>query len=256
MQRIPTGSFVWHNLVTPDAKNAAAFYSEIANWHTTPWEYDERDFTLFTVDGEEFGGAVAPASDVVDAAPSAPRWVPYVYVYDVDACARQAAKIGGSLRKGPFEVPNVGSWAIVGDPQGATLGLFEPEVIPPEKTLAPRATQFSWHELMTTDYHAAFEFYKQLFHWTAIAENDMGEHGTYLTFGQNGQACGGMFNKPGATPSWLSYLRVNDVKIAAQTAQRLGATVHLGPVEVPGGDWIVQCTDREGAPFAMHAPRA
>jgi predicted enzyme related to lactoylglutathione lyase len=256
MLQIPPGSFVWHNLVTPDTKDAAAFYTEIARWHTQPWEHDDTDYTLFAVDGEPLGGAIAPSASTIDSNGTLPRWLPYAYVYDVDACARQVEKLGGHLRRGPYEVPNVGCWAVVADPQGATIGMFEPTQSPPGHPGAPRRGEFSWHELATTDHRAAFEFYKPLFHWALIEEHDMGEMGKYLIFGQQGRAYGGMFTQPGISPHWLSYVRVDDVSDAAKTAERLGGKVKVGPMEVPGGDWIAQCVDRQGAEFALHTPKA
>lgn len=255
MQQTPTGSFVWHNLVTADTKDAAAFYSEITRWKTQPWEHDETDYTLFAVDDQPLGGAIAPSGNTIDASGSLPRWLPYVYVYDVDACSRQAEKLGGKVRRGPFEVPNVGCWAVVADPQGATIGLFEPVQSPPKHTGAARRGEFSWHELMTTDARIALEFYKPLFHWELISENDMGEMGKYLVFGQLGRPYGGMYNQADAAPRWLSYVRVDDVGHAAKTAERLGGRVKVGPVEVPGGDVIAQLVDRQGAEFALHMPR-
>lgn len=254
MQPIPTGSFVWHDLVTPRAKDAAAFYSEVAHWNVRPWEHDETDYTLFAIDDEPLGGAGTSR----EADHAAPHWMPYVYVYDVDACIRQAGKLGGRVQRGPVEVPNVGCWAVIADPLGAEIGMFEPCDLPSNRHGSSRPGEFSWHELNTTDYQAAFEFYKPLFQWERIAEHDMGPAGMYFMFGQHGKTYGGMFNgvATGETPSWLSYVRVDDVTAAARVAQQLGGKVRRGPMEVPGGDWIAQCEDPQGAPFALHAPRA
>jgi predicted enzyme related to lactoylglutathione lyase len=66
---------------------------------------------------------------------------------------------------------------------------------------------------------------------------------------------GGMFNRPPQMPasSWLSYIRVPEVRPASDEVQRLGGTVMNGPMEVPGGDWIAQCMDPQGAALAVHA---
>jgi hypothetical protein len=65
---------------------------------------------------------------------------------------------------------------------------------------------------------------------------------------------GGIFNRPAQIPTvnWLSYVRVEDVKSASDTVKKLGGNVMNGPMEVPGGDWIAQCTDPQGAAFALH----
>jgi uncharacterized protein len=183
-----------------------------------------------------------------------PTWLPYVCVYDVDARARQVPKIGGKVLSGPTEMPNVGAWAIVSDPAGGVIGMFEPtQAIPAGGT--PRRGEFSWHELGTMDYKAAFDFYRQLFGWEKTDEHAMGEMGTYFMFGQKGRPYGGMFNRkdgmPGAT-GWLSYIRVNDIEAAAATVKRLGGKVEAGPMEVPGGDRVAMCRDPQGAHFALH----
>jgi predicted enzyme related to lactoylglutathione lyase len=111
---------------------------------------------------------------------------------------------------------------------------------------------------MTADYKAAFEFYRQLFQWEKVSEFDMGAMGIYFMYGQKGQTYGGMFNRRPEMPppNWLSYIRVDDVKNVAQTVQQLNGKVLNGPMEVPGGDWIAQCMDPQGAAFALHTPKS
>src|SRR5262249_19465846 len=100
-------------------------------------------------------------------------------------------------------------------------------------------------------------FYKQMFGWEETGSMDMGAGmGMYQMFGWNGRPRGGIFNKssqqPGP-PSWLPYIHVADSKKTAGTIQKLGGTIINGPMEGPGGDWIVAGLDREGAAFAVHS---
>jgi hypothetical protein len=73
-------------------------------------------------------------------------------------------------------------------------------------------------------------------------------------FGQRGETYGGMFNRSPTMPppNWLSYVRVGDVKSSVGRVKELGGTVLNGPMEVPGGDWVAQCLDPQGAAFALH----
>jgi hypothetical protein len=82
----------------------------------------------------------------------------------------------------------------------------------------------------------------------------MGPLGTYFMFGQKGQPYGGMFNRTADMPqsAWLSYVRVDDAKLAAARVKEAGGSVHREPHEVPGGDIIAVCADRSGAVFAVH----
>jgi uncharacterized protein len=69
---------------------------------------------------------------------------------------------------------------------------------------------------------------------------------------------GGMFNKtaemPGP-PAWTHYVMVDSVDRAVDAVKARGGQVLVGPMEVPGGDWIAQCMDPQGAVFAVHAKK-
>jgi len=229
-----------------------AFYTQVAPWKTQPGDYDPK-YTMW-VNNERPIGGVEVLSDELKARNVAPQWLPYVYVYDVDACSRQVKTLGGDVRMGPYEVPNVGSWSVITDPHGARIGLYEPEAKVPTEYSAPRRGEFSWHELATTDYKAAFEFYHALFGWERTSESDMGEMGTYFMFGKKGVPYGGMFNRRPdmPPPHWLSYIRVDDIRGAVDSMKKLGGAVHRGPMEVPGGDMIAICSDPQGAAIALH----
>jgi predicted enzyme related to lactoylglutathione lyase len=249
------GRFTWHDLTTSNPVGALAFYPPITSWTSQPME-ESSDYTLWVNDGTPLGG-VTPLSPDMRTRGVPPHWLAYVSVYDVDDCVRHVKALGGEVRMGPNEIPNVGAWAIITDPQGATLGLFEPAGAPPGHTGVPRLGEFSWHELLTSDYKAAFEFYHALFKWEKIDEHDMGPMGMYFMYGMNGQAFGGMFNRtePMPPPNWLGYVRVGDVKAATQVVKKLGGTIMNGPMEVPGGDWVAQCMDGQGTPFALHTTK-
>ena len=243
------GRFAWHRLNTADPAAAAAFYPRVTPWSAQPWDVAD-DYTLWMNAGRPVGGAVS-LTDEFSALGLGSHWLPYVSVYDVDDCARQAVKLGARLRTGPAEIPNVGCWAVLSDPQGAAFGVYEPDR-PRVPEPVPAVGEFSWHELATTDYKSAFDFYRALFKWEQLDEYDMGEMGIYFMFGLAGQMFGGMFsNRPGPAPRWLSYVRVDDVANAAKRVAEAGGSVANGPMEVPNGAWIAQCVDGQGAQFAV-----
>jgi uncharacterized protein len=250
------GRFAWHELATTDPDAAAKFYPQLTSWTTEPME-GMPNYTLW-MNGDSPVGGVLPLADELKTRGVQTHWLPYVQVYDVDACVRQVGTLGGTVRMQPKEVPHVGCWAVIADPQGATIGVFEPASNRPPKLGPPQAGEFSWHELATTDYKAASEFYRPLFRWEVTGEYDMGPMGMYHMFGQRGQAYGGMFTKAPEIPepNWLSYVRVDDVKQKVQQMEQLGGKVMVPPMEVPGGDWVAQCMDEQGAMFALHTPKA
>jgi uncharacterized protein len=250
------GRFVWHDLATSNTAAAASFYTQVTPWKTQPGDYDPK-YTMWVNDGQPLGG-FETLGDELKARKVAPQWLPYVYVYDVDACTRQVKTLGGEVRMGPYEVPNVGGWSVITDPFGARIGMYEPEAKVPVEYRAPRRGEFSWHELTTADYKAAFEFYHELFGWEKTGESDMGEMGIYLMFGKKGVPYGGMFNRRPEMPppNWLSYIRVDDVRQTAEAVKKFGGVVHRGPMEVPGGDMIAICSDPQSAMIAFHTPSA
>ncbi|MCJ7753754.1 MAG: hypothetical protein MUP13_04255, partial [Thermoanaerobaculales bacterium] len=95
-----------------------------------------------------------------------------------------------------------------------------------------------------------------LFGWKPAEAMDMGEAGIYQLYGGGDAPLGGMFNKPNEMPGppmWLYYVKVGDVNEVVKKVAELGGQVINGPMEVPGGDLIVQCLDPQGALFAIHS---
>ena len=84
---------------------------------------------------------------------------------------------------------------------------------------------------------------------------DMGEMGVYQMFGRGGGIPNGGIMKPppGAPAAWMPYALVKDAKAAAATAAANGGKIVNGPMEVPGGDWIAQGMDPQGAMFSVHS---
>jgi predicted enzyme related to lactoylglutathione lyase len=85
----------------------------------------------------------------------------------------------------------------------------------------------------------------------------MGPMGIYQIFSADGPPIGGMFNKPAAVPVsfWTYYFNVPAVEPAAERVKAGGGQIINGPMEVPGGSWIVQCKDPQGAVFALVGKR-
>lgn len=253
----PRGRFIWHELLTTDPEAARAFYTEIVGWGTAVWEGEMGPYQMFARGETPYAG-VMQLPDEAKAAGAPPHWLPYVAVPDVDAAAARTEELGGCVMVGPMEIPTVGRMAVLGDPQGATFAVYRPESDDdPGHDGLPEPGEFSWHELATTDWEAAFAFYADLFGWDNPTDMDMGEMGTYRIYGRPGteRPLGGMFNKPAEAPGppyWLCYVRVEDVHRTVEAVKAAGGQVLVGPMEVPGEDWIAQCLDPQGGMFAVH----
>jgi uncharacterized protein len=240
------GRFVWHELLTTDTAAAAAFYPKVVPWRTQPSNMP--GYTIFMAGGLQVGGLMTLPADA-----GAAHWLMYVGTPDVDATVAQAQGLGAKVWKAASDIPNVGRFAVLADPQGATFAVFTPGGPPPPPGPPPQGG-FSWHELATTDVAAALRFYGGLFGWTKGVSHDMGAMGVYQLFEHGGAAVGGMANTqgPSTPPSWLSYVHVADSNRAVAAAKAAGGRLLHGPVEVPGGSWIALFLDPQGGAFAVH----
>jgi predicted enzyme related to lactoylglutathione lyase len=250
MVDVKRGRFVWHELMTPDPAAAREFYTHVTGWGTQPFG---DAYTMWTANGVPIGGVMALPD------PTAPvGWLAYVSVPDINAAAAQVESLGGTIVKAPGKIPTVGYFAIVRDPQGAMFCLFTPETARPSEDAPAKPGEFSWHELATTGWQAAWTFYERMFGWEKRSEFDMGAMGIYMLFGIGGVESGGLFNQPAempGPPAWLHYVRVDSADDAAARVTARGGRVINGPMDVPGGDRIAQCVDPQGAMFAVHSKK-
>jgi predicted enzyme related to lactoylglutathione lyase len=240
--------------MTTDPGGATDFYTKVAGWGTQDWNGGGVPYTMWTTKDAPIGGVMKLPADMQAAVP--PHWIGYVAVPSVDESAAQAASLGGRVLTPPMDIPEVGRFAVIADPQGAAIAIFTPKPGSSQPEHAPNVGEISWHELTTTDHKAAYDFYQKLFGWDKTGDFDMGEMGVYQMYGRNDQSLGGMFTKPAdmpMPPNWLYYIRVPDVDEAAERVKSLGGQVLNGPMDVPGGDRIAQCMDPQGAAFAVHS---
>ncbi len=245
------GRFVWHELMTADTGAAAAFYPKVLPWRTAPSSMP--GYTIWMAGQTQIGGLMALPSEVG----ASPHWLVYVGTPNVDATCTQAQGLGARVVKAAADIPNVGRFAVLADPQGATFAVFTPGAGPPPPA-PPAQGGFSWHELATTDVAGALRFYSGLFGWSKGPGHDMGPMGVYQIFEHGGTQVGGMC-RPGsaqAAPSWLSYVHVADSNRAVAATKAAGGRLVHGPIEVPGGSWIALLIDPQGGSFAVQeAPR-
>jgi len=250
------GRFIWHELVTTDPEAAAAFYSKVVPWKTQ--DSGMPSYTLWMAGKVQIGGLTGLPEDAEAGTP--PHWIVYVATADVDATVAQAERLGGKVVKGATDIPNMGRFAVLTDPQGATFAVYTPPGPAPEGSEGSGgAGEFTWHELATTDYDAALSFYSELFGWEKGPGHDMGAMGTYQIVNHHGVQVGGIYNAQGAStpPHWLSYVHVPDCAKATSAAKEAGGRILNGPMEVPGGSWITQMMDPQGGSFAVvESPKA
>jgi predicted enzyme related to lactoylglutathione lyase len=254
------GRFVWYELITTDVAAARAFYTRVLGWGAQDASMPGMAYTFFTV-GNAFASGAMGMTEAGTKAGMQPRWIGYVAVDDVDAAVGLVRNLGGAVHVPPTDVLNASRFAIVADPQMASLALV--------KWLKPRAQgigepsdpgRVGWHELLAGDCEASFDFYGQLFGWRRAktgagetATSQAGGDAPYHLIEAGGQRIGAMYAKPPGVPVplWLYYFNVTDINAAAARVMAAGGRVVEGPVEMPGGNWIASCVDPQGAMFAL-----
>ena len=186
-----------------------------------------------------------------------PAWMGYIAVDDVTAYADKVKAAGGAIHRPPTEIPNVGTFAVAGDPHGAGFLLFKgnSSEAPTQDPMAPG--HIGWHELHAGDGERAFAFYSGLFGWTKGEAMDMGAMGKYQTFTtRSGNQGGGMMTKTPQEPApfWLYYINVDAIDAAVGAGEGRRRQDRQRTDAGPDGRWIVQGIDPQGAMFALLAP--
>ncbi|MBN2972923.1 VOC family protein [Roseomonas aeriglobus] len=264
------GTPIWFELNTPDAAAAADFYAAVTGWRVTPSPMAEHGgYRLAsTAGGDAIAGIMTPPPQ----APAHGGWSIYFAVDDVDAHAARIRALGGSVSFGPMDIPHVGRFAVVADPQGVVF--FIMKGASPDDSQAFRQSGSGdtmghgvWIELATPDPDAAFAFYGALFGWEKSGAMPMGPMGDYAFIGGTaaGPECAaGETTAPGAImssaltgapPRWNWYVHVPDIDAAIATTQNHGGTLLHGPNQVPGGDYTATIADPHGSQIGLVGPR-
>jgi predicted enzyme related to lactoylglutathione lyase len=250
------GKFVWYELMTTDTKASEAFYRDVVGWTAADSGMAGPPYTMLSA-GDTMVGGLMELPEHLREAGAHPAWLGYIAIDDVDAGAAQVRAAGGSVHRGPADIPGVGRFAVVADPQGGVFVLFRGGSEAPTPPAPGTPGTAGWHELQATDPEAAFAFYSGVFGWTKGISIDMGPMGPYRLFGKDGVDFGGMMKKVQPmvpVAFWTYYFNVPDIKAAVAKVTEGGGQVVHGPTEVPGGMWVIQCFDPQGAMFALVAP--
>ena len=115
------GAFSWCELMTTDLKAAEAFYVSLFGWTMTDGPVEGMEYRVMSAGGQSIGGmmTIPPNSP-----PMPPHWRTTVTIDDVDATTKMAEDLGGKILMQPQEIPTVGKFSVIQDPQGAVITLI------------------------------------------------------------------------------------------------------------------------------------
>jgi predicted enzyme related to lactoylglutathione lyase len=238
------GKFVWHEQVSDDPVQAQRFYTELFGWGTETMSAAGMDYTMIASGGQTHGGF----GRALEGAPP-PHWLSHVRVESVDETVEKAEQAGGRLAAGPFEMDEVGRMAVIADPFGAYVSVYQPH----GQGMAPEGL-FVWDELATGDVDGAQRFYEQVFGWTT---SDMGdEYGGYRIFNRGETGVAGLMAlpDPSVPVRWQPYVYVEDPDATVAKARELGAQVPLEPMDVPNVGRLAVIVDPQGAALGIIKP--
>ena len=249
-----TGTPIWYELMTPDPDGAKAFYEGVVGWSIAPSMPGPVDYRLISAPDGPIAGMLHLDAQM-QAGGARAGWLIYFGVDDVDAAFEKAKTLGASVHVPPSDIPNVGRFAFLSDPQGAPFYIMKGNSPEDSKAFSRGlAGHGSWNELWTGDIPAAMTFYGGLFGMENRETMDMGPMGGYHFLDVGDLRIGAAAQMPNAPTQWNAYLAVPDLDEAVKQVKALGGAVTMGPHDVPSGERIVLGTDPQGASFALVAP--
>ena len=253
MSEPKVGSFCWLELGTTDQNGAKNFYSSLLGWTGENMPMGpEMTYTMFRLGGKDVAGGYQLMKDqVANRVP--PHWMPYIRVNSADESAAKAVRSGGRQIVPPSDIPHVGRFAVVQDPTGAHISIFQPGQHKGLTNFGEIGT-FSWADLNTPDAATAARFYSEWLGWTIDEGKDGYRHI------QNGSShedmIGGIPNEmhapPGTPANWMVYFHVADCKAAAAKASQLGASTIMPAELIKDVGTIGVLADPQGAVFALY----
>jgi uncharacterized protein len=241
------GTFSWVDLATADAAGAKEFYGELFGWEAEDMPGEGGTYTMFRLDGKDVAACFTQKDGPT------PHWNSYVTVEDVDSAVAIAIELGGSVLMPGRDVERIGRMAVIADPTGAAVALWEPRGhIGAGLVNAPGA--LCWNDLGTTDLDAAMAFHGELFGWTF--EKRMDEDPLRYMRIRNVDTENGSIHlqgedERGAPPHWDVYFATSDLDGTNSRLTELGGQVLVPPLEVPAGGRVSVAKDPQGAAFGL-----
>jgi uncharacterized protein len=248
----PVGAPCWVDLMTSDVDRARDFYGQLLGWTSNEPSEEFGGYFMFMKDGVPIAGGM-PA--MPDAGP--PNiWSIYLSTDDAEKAVEVATANGARVIAPPMDVADLGKMAVLIDPTGAAIGMWQPYTFHGLGVLAEPGTP-GWFELLTRDHAGAVDFYRTVFGWDTSTLHDTDEF-RYTTANDGDTQLAGVMDASGFLPEgvpahWSVYFSVTDTDAIAAKCTELGGAVEQPPEDTPYGR-IAVLTDPMGARFKLVGP--
>lgn len=246
----PDGMPCWADLWTSDVQGSRAFYADVFGWEAGEPSPEFGGYFMFARDGQPVAGAMGDMGD----APADNRWKLFLASPDIDATMRAADAAGAQVVVPPVAVADLGVQAVLVDPTGARVGVWQPGSFP-GFTVVGEPGAPSWFELHTRQHAQALDFYRSVFGWAPdlVADTDEFRYAT-VSHADGGEQAGIMdasgFLPEGDPGYWTIYWEVPDVAAALARVSAGGGTTVAGPEDTPYGV-VATAADTAGATFRL-----
>lgn len=253
MMHFQTGSFCWADLATNDTDGAKSFYAGLFGWEPLDMPTDVGiPYTMLMKGGKQVCAlySMGPGQSIAP-----PHWQSYVAVEDADAVTAVVSSHGGTVLMPAMDIMDVGRMAVLQDPTGAVLGLWQPNRHRGAQ-LWNEPGSICWNELLTNDPDRVAHFFGDLFGWATRTSQSIMEGKYRLLLNADDQVGGMLRIEPewGEMPSnWIVYFGVDDCDATIAEAERCGGRLLFPAMEIENVGRFAYLQDPQGAVFAVIA---
>ncbi|MER7929663.1 VOC family protein [Streptomyces sp. NPDC096057] len=249
------GTPCWISLTVHNQQAALDFYRDLFGWQGEVGPPETGGYAICTLKGKPVAGieAMTPESGL----PDRPMWTTYLATDNLDNTIKSATEAGGTVKMPPMDVTDRGRRAVIADPTGAAVGLWQPDTFKGAGIVNEHGA-LTWNELVTPDVPAAATFYSSILPLTTKRSEMPGAEG-YTEFQVAGRTVGGMMDlaqlPPGTPSHWQAYFHVDSVDEVVAAAVHAGANVLAPPFDMAAGRMAV-LADPQGGVFSIITPAA
>ncbi len=250
----PLGAPCWVDLLTSDVEASRCFYSELFGWEAGEPAAEYHGYFMFTRDGAPIAGVMGEVGSdrVTD------TWRPFFATTDVERTTQLATAHGATVALAATPIADLGSQAVIIDVLGAVTGIWQPNTFAGFTAIHEHGTP-SFIAIDVPDYHRQVAFYRTVFGWDPLEEENDGHHYAGFMDLDNHRPIAGIGDEveslePDEVPSWSVFWQCDDVDVSVAAVTALGGAVITEPLN-GGLGRAARVADPTGARFWLFHPR-